>query len=340
MTAAIVQFLASAVVIVFAGAALTQFGDVISHRTKIGGLLVGSILIAGATSLPELAINVNSVRIDSADLALGDLLGSSLINLLILAGLDLTRYSRKQMLSKAAAGHALSASTSIALTAIVAIFIFLGPKLGEATFLRLGPGSFVLIAGYVIGIRIIYFGQQENKKTKKESDTKDESSILPWIRKLSVTGAFLGYAAAAAIILIAAPFLSNAANDLAEQTALGGTFFGSTFVALSTSLPEVVTTFAAVQIKAFDLALGNIFGSNCFNMMIVVAVDFVDAGSLLAGVQSTHVYTALCAIVVTSVVILGQLFRVERSKHFFEPDAWLAVGLILASFTGLYFVRE
>jgi cation:H+ antiporter len=298
--------------------------------------LVGSILIAGATSLPELAIDINAVRMGAPDLAVGDLVGSSLFNLLILAILDLTRYSRGQMLSKRSAAHALSAGTSVALTAIVAIFIFLGPKLGDATFLRLGPGSYVLIAAYFIGIRIIYFGQQRNAKP---ADAPEEAT-LPWLRKLGLKGAIIGYIAAAAAILTAAPFLAHAAEDLAERSGLGGTFFGTTFVALCTSLPEVVTTFSAVRMKAFDLALGNIFGSNCFNMLIFVPLDLVDDGSLLATAQPTHVYTALCVIVVTSVVILGQLFRVEKRKHFLEPDAWLAIALILASLTGLYFIRE
>ncbi|MCI0539472.1 MAG: hypothetical protein L0Z50_30040 [Verrucomicrobiales bacterium] len=77
MTASLIQFLIAAATIIAAGAALTEFGDIISHRTKLGGMLVGGILIAGATSLPELAVDINAVRIGSPDLAVGDLLGSS-----------------------------------------------------------------------------------------------------------------------------------------------------------------------------------------------------------------------------------------------------------------------
>ena len=104
MTGYIIQFLVSAAVIVVAGGALTQFGDIISNRTKLGGLLVGSILIAGATSLPELAIDISAVRMGSIDLAVGDLVGSSIFNLLILAVMDLTTYSQGRMLSKTSAG--------------------------------------------------------------------------------------------------------------------------------------------------------------------------------------------------------------------------------------------
>lgn len=336
MTTSLIQFLISAAVIVVAGAALTQFGDVISRKTKLGGLLVGSILIAGATSLPELAIDINAVRLGSIDLALGDLVGSSLFNLLILAVLDLTRYSHGRMLSPESARHALAGTMSIALTAIVAVFILMGPKLEGVSLARLGPGSFVLIAAYVLGIRLISHGKAG---PGEKADQKTEAGP-GWTEKLGLKGALAGYVAAAAVILVAAPFLAHAADDLAERSGLGGTFFGTTFVALCTSLPEMVTTFSAVRMKAFDMALGNIFGSNCFNMLAVVVLDGVYGGGLLSAVSQAHVYSALCVIVVTAVVILGQLYRVERKKPFLEPDALLALFLIFASLTGLYFMRE
>ena len=337
MAASLVQFLVCAAVIVIAGFALTQFGDVISERTKLGGMFVGSVLIAGATSLPELAIDFNAVRMGAVDLAVGDLVGSSIFNLLILAVLDLTHHSHGRMLSSKSAAHALAATTSIGLTAIVAISILLGPKIGDFSIARLGPGSVLLIAAYGLGARTVFKGQSGVTDTRNF----EESAAAPqWARRPGLKGAMFGYIVAAATILAAAPFLAHAADDLAERSGLGGTFFGSTFVALCTSLPEIVTTFVAVRMKAFDLAIGNIFGSNCFNMLCIVPLDFIDAGSLLSRVSATHAYTALCTIVITAVVVMGQLYRVERKKPFFEPDAWLAIALVFGSLTGLYFLRE
>ncbi len=74
MTSSIIQFLIAAAVIVAAGGALTQFGEIIANRSKLGALAVGGLLIAGATSLPEFAININNVRAGAANLAVGDLL--------------------------------------------------------------------------------------------------------------------------------------------------------------------------------------------------------------------------------------------------------------------------
>jgi cation:H+ antiporter len=334
MTADIIQFLIAAVVIVAAGAALTQCGDIIANRTKLGGLLVGTILIAGATSLPELGVNISSVRRGEADLAVGDLVGSSLMNLLILAVLDLTRYSRGRMLSKASANQALGASSSIVLTAIVAISILLGADIGAVEIWRVGPGTIVLVVAYWLCLRLIHHG----RRGSDEGSDGEHAVWPPFLQKLDLKGAIAGYVVSGAVILIAAPFLSRAAGSLAEQTGLGGTFFGSTFVALSTSLPEVATTFTAVRIRALDMAMGNILGSNSFNMVLLIPLDLVFEGSLLGAVSPSHAYTAVCVILVTSVVLLSQLYPVERKKPFLEPDAWLAIALIVASFTGLYFI--
>lgn len=337
MASSLIQFVISAIVIVAAGTALTQFGDIISNRTKLGGMLVGSILIAGATSLPELAIDISAVRLGAHDMAAGDLVGSSIFNLLILAVMDLTRYSRGRMLSRASARHAITGGTAVVLTGIVAVFIFLGPVLGDLTIFRLGPGSIVLVAAYAMGTRLAFRGRQE--PAQKRSADDDHAAVRPPVKKPGLKGAIIGFIAVAIVIVIAAPFLAKAADDIAEKTGLGGTFFGSTFVALCTSLPEVVTTFSAVRMKAFDMALGNILGSNCFNMAIFVPLDLFYAGSLLSVISPTHIYTALCVMVITSIVIMGQLYRVESKKRLIEPDALMVIALILMALTGLYFIR-
>jgi hypothetical protein len=74
-------------------------------------------------------------------------------------------------------------------------------------------------------------------------------------------------------------------------------------------------------------------------MVLFIPLDLAFNGSLLSAVSPSHAYTALCVIVVTSVILLSQLYPVERKKPLLEPDAWLAITLIVASFTGLYFLE-
>ena len=129
----LLEFAVCAAVIVVAGTVLTKCADTIAEVTKLGRLLVGSVLLAGATSLPELTVDISAIRLGAPDLAIGDLLGSSLANLLILAVLDLTHHSRGQMLSRQAARHALSGSMSVALTALAGLSLLTGPMLGSFT---------------------------------------------------------------------------------------------------------------------------------------------------------------------------------------------------------------
>ncbi len=107
MTGAILQFLIAAAIIVAAGTFLSRFADIIAEVTGMGRLLIGSILLAGATSLPELSVDISAVRKGLPNVAVGDLMGSSLMNLLILGIVDLLPGSRGRALSRISSAHAL-----------------------------------------------------------------------------------------------------------------------------------------------------------------------------------------------------------------------------------------
>lgn len=333
MTSAVLTFLAAGAVIVVAGSVLTRCGDAIAELTGLGRLLVGAVLVAGATSLPEVLVDINAVvREGLPDLAVGDLLGSSLMNLLILAAIDFMVRSPKRMLSRMSAAHALSATMAILLTAMVAAAILV-PFRKE--ILGIGTGVWGLAIVYLLGLRLTFFDQ------RYASAVAGEKPPVPEVkgRKLSLKAATTGFVVAAAVIFVAAPYLANAAGRIAELSGLGSTFVGSTLVALSTSLPELVATIAAVRIGAQDLAVGNIFGSNAFNMVILLPVDLAHPGCLLGDVSQAHAITALAVIIVTAVAVLGIVYRAEKRIWLIEPDAALVVLLVLGALGLLYALR-
>jgi cation:H+ antiporter len=332
MLSTLLQFLLASITIVVAGTALTRCADVVADRTGLGRLVVGSVLLAAATSLPELTVDVSAVLIGAPDLAVGDLMGSSLINLLILAIADLSHRSRGRMLSRASAAHALSATMSIALTALAALAILVAPRL-DVSLAGLGPGSLAIAGAYVLGIRMVYHDQRAAR-----AKAPVDSAAAP-AHKLTLRGAILGYIAATAFICIAGPVLARAASSLAELSGLGTTFLGTSLVAFCTSLPELVATVAALRLGAFDLALGNILGSNSFNMALLAPLDLVHPGSLLAAVSPTHAISAVATILVTAVAVLGQLYQVEERRRFVEPDALLVILLVLGAQVLVYALR-
>jgi cation:H+ antiporter len=330
----LLQFIACAAVIIVAGTFLSKYADAIAELTGLGRLLIGSVLLAGATSLPELTVDISAVRLGAVDLAVGDLVGSSLMNLLILALLDLSRHSRGRMLSKQGAAHALSGSVSAGLTCLVAVGLLTGKSFGSYEFLRIGPAVFAIVVAYLFGVRLVYLDQRIAQRSAVEIGVPLHEPLIG----ISMRKALAGFAICAIAILLAGPFLAEAADELAEESGLGGTFVGTTLVAFSTSLPELVSSLAAVRLGAHDLAIGNVFGSNAFNMVLLAPLDAVHSGPLLASVSSSHAITCVAVILATLVAIMGQLYQLESRTRFIEPDAWLVILTVLGALALVYFV--
>lgn len=332
MIPALAQFVLAAAAIVFAGTFLTRAADTIAEQTCWGRLLVGGLFLAGATSLPELSVDVSAIRQGMPNLAVGDLMGSSLFNLLILAVLDLSHRSQRRMFSNTAAAHALSATMTSTLYVLAAMGILFGRQLGSWSLGGLGIGTAAILTAYLLGIRLVFYDQ------RAAVIAIEEKQETPLRNGKALRRAALTYLASAVAILIAAPFLSSVAGRIADLSGLGSTFFGTTAVALCTSLPEMVTSYAAVRMGAFDLALGNIFGSNSFNMLLLVPLDLVQPGPLLTIVSATHAFTALATVLITAVAVMGQLYHMERRRFLIEPDAALIVILVLGALTTVYWL--
>lgn len=322
----------AAAAIVVAGSFLTRAADRIAELTGFGRLLIGSVLLAGATSLPELSVDVSAALKGLDDIAVGDLMGSSLFNLLILAVADLVHKQHGWMLSRPAAAHAISAAMSMLLTAIAGVMIL--SRFGVSLW-GVGLGSLIVFAAYAMGVRVVFYDQRFARQKAEIEGTVEP--LPPWSqRRAAMRRAVVQFVIAAAGIVVAAPFLAEAAGRIADLSGLGGTFIGTTLVAFSTSLPELVATIAAVRLGAFDLALGNIFGSNAFNMAMLLPVDIASQGPLLSTVSMTHAVTAFWVVIITAVAVIGQLYHVEKRHRLLEPDAVMVIVLIVLALLSLY----
>ena len=333
MIPAVTQFLVAAAAIVFAGIFLTRAADTIAEQTGWGRLLVGGLFLASATSLPELSVGVDAIRQGMPNLAVGDLVGSALFNLLILAVLDLLHRSRQGMFSHSAAAHALSATMTNTLYVLAAIGILFGRRSGSFQVAGLGIGSVAVLVAYLLGVRLVFYDQRIAfiATEDKQRPRRDHKALRHAIAVFLV---------ATIATLVAAPFLSASAGRIADLSGLGKTFIGTTAVALCTSLPEIVTSYAAVRTGAFDLALGNIFGSNSFNMLLLVPLDLVQPGPLLSVVSATHAFTCLATVLITSIAVMGQLYHMERRRFFIEPDAALVILLVLGALVAVYWLHN
>jgi len=248
--------------------------------------------------------------------------------------LDLLYRSHGRMLSRQAAAHALSGLVSAALTTLVALGLLTGTALEPYTIAGLSPAVILVGIAYLLGVRLVYLDQRMAIRTAKEQGQHE--ILAP--AGIGLGKAILGFAVCAAIIFLAGPRLAAAGGELAELSGLGDTFVGTTLVALSTSLPELVSTLAALRLGAPDLAIGNVFGSNAFNMVLVVPLEIVQPGSLLSLVSSKHAITCISAVLATHVVVMGQLYQVESRSRLIEPDAWLVILIVMGALGLIYYV--
>jgi cation:H+ antiporter len=313
-------FMGSGLIVVLAATALARYADAIAELTKLGRLWIGSVLLAGATSLPELATDISAVRLGAVDLAVGDLFGSSMANMLILAIIDLVP-PRRQVLHNVALDHILAASLAISLNALAAVFVIIRPT---QSISWVGPASIALFLAYVAGARAIY------RHATREGSTIAAVAPEPGTQPPTMRRAVLGFLVAALVILAAAPAFAWSAKGIAQVSGLGNTFVGTWLVGLATSLPELVACLAAVKVGAFDLAVGNLFGSNAFNMAIFLALDAAQSGSLFASLDQGHALSALSGIVLMALGVAAIAYRAKRRFAMLEPDSLL----ILATYGG------
>lgn len=312
-------FLCTAV-IVYSGTKLSKYGDIIAEKSGLGRAWIGLVLMASVTSLPELVIGISSVTYaDVPDIAVGDVLGSCVFNMLILAILD-SMCRPAPISSKAHQGHVLSAAFGLLLLSMVSASIFLREDIFPVGWI--GPYSIIFIVIYLVAMRMVF----AYEKRKIAEFMKEMAEELKY-KDLNMTTALLLYGMNALIVIIAAIFLPKIGEGIARSTGLGQTFVGNIFIAISTSLPEVVVSIAAVKMGAIDLAIGNLFGSNIFNIFILALDDiFLLKGPLLSFASPDHIISALSATAMTAIAIIGLTYRAEKKKLFL---AWDSAGIVI-----------
>ena len=321
-------FAVSAVVIVVAGTKLARGADVIAARTKLGGLWVGSVFLALATSLPELTTDIAAVRMGAPDLAAGDLFGSSMANMLILALISLVPTGR-EIFCRATLDHVLYASLAMVMACIAAITVLIRPA---GSVLGVGPGSLLLLLTYAVGSHAAYRHgtlaraaaasvEMSGAATEAGNHELPATQAVPSLRRAIVT--FVG---ASLVILLAAPQFARSAQGIAEVTGIGPTFVGTWLVGFSTSLPELVTSLAAVRLRAYDLAVGNLFGSNALNMTIFVVLDPLHRGPpVLSAVSPVHALSALVGVVLMGIAVAALVYRAKGKPALLEPSSVLII---------------
>ena len=309
------EFAVSAILVVVAAIKLAECADAISLRTKLGGMFVGTLLLAGATSLPELLTALSSISQQVPELAAGSIFGSSMFNMLLLAILDLV-HPHTRILRTVAVNHALSAGIAVLLTTLAVFFLVadIGIKIGWV-----GLDSMILVGMYWLGMVLIF---SKNRSLVPLDQATPESGA----QVMGLIPSVIGFLGASIVLVLVTPWLVRSSVGISEITGLSTGFIGAVLVAVVTSLPEVVTSVAATRMGAHDLAVGNLFGSNIFNIFALGSVDlFYFQGRFLAIVDPALILAGMAGLLLTSFGLVTTVAEVERRFLLVEVDALLII---------------
>ncbi|UZR30290.1 sodium:calcium antiporter [Methylococcus mesophilus] len=322
------EFLLCVALIGMAGFRLSRYGDVIAEKTGLSGNWIGLILLATATSLPELITGVSAVTVAAApDIAAGDVLGSCVFNLAILVALDFL-HRHESVYRRASQGHLLSAGFGIILLGLVGINLLLADKDIVPALGWVGLYSPLLVLLYLFSMRAVFLYERE----QMAAFTDDVTEQYPGI---SLRRALAQYLGSAAVVVGAGAWLPYIGTALAEVMGWNKSFVGTLFVAAATSMPELSVTIGAVRIRAVDMAIANLLGSNLFDLCILAVDDLAFLpGPLLSHVSSVHTLSAFSAMVMTGIFIVGLLYR--AGTRLFRTVGWVSIALLLVYLGNAY----
>ena len=351
-------------IIVYAGSKLSKHGDELSEVSGLSSTWIGIILLALITSIPELASCVTAAASGVPDIGMGNVFGSNMFNMFIIAVLDFLQGPGPVLLSVSAT-QILPASLGIFLMSVAAGGIYTAyhycevareavqdvlpgvapdavqkvaqeAALGSAAFWG-WAFSFVILFGWIVGAFILYKAEQTTISDEEFIHKASPEELRRIIFKFSI---------AALVVIICGIILVGFAKELAVRSfsigsmnfTLGNSFVGTIIVAFVTSLPELVVAISAYRIGAVNMAIANLFGSNTFNIMLIPLMDFVyGSKSIIANVQPYHILTAAFAIILTTVAIMGVVYRSRKSFLFL---GWDALAILLFYLLGTYLIFQ
>lgn len=322
-------FAGSAILVWMAGTRLAGNADDIAIRTGLRRDFLGILLLGGVTSLPELAVAVTATLAKTPALTVNDLLGSAAMNIVILAVADAV-VGRGALTSKlASSGVLLQGVLGIILLALIVAAV----TAGDVLLLGVGAWSWLMLVVFAGAIWALARPGADGgwvpvaAAARRPTGTDPQAPEQP----RSLQRLVIGTMAIAAVILVAGFVLARTADALAHQTGLGENFVGVAFLAVATSLPEVSTVLAAVRLRRYEMAMSDVLGTNLFNVIIVVLVDALHfGGPVLVEVGRFAAFSALLAIVLTALFLVGMIRRRDRTL--------LGLGIdsiaVLASYAG------
>ncbi|MBU0682819.1 MAG: hypothetical protein KJ864_00815 [Candidatus Omnitrophica bacterium] len=321
------EFLICGVLLTFFAYNLCKEGVIISDRTHLEEGVIGMFFLAVATSFPEIVTGGVAVfALDKVGLGYGDIVGSVMANLMILSALDY--FSGKgRILSKVSSLNRVTGIFVVGVVSVVLVSIILRFKTGfMPVFGRVGIESIFIVLIYFVYLRLVHKRSSTGHKSIYHVETESFWNIWAKFILFLVVVIFLGM------------WMAKISEKIVLSTGMSETFTGTLILGVATSLPEIIVSFTALRAASIDMAVGNILGSNLFDVCIIPFFDVLCKKPIL-GLLTPGQILATVLVLILSIIAAGSMFikKQDRSKIGWDTGLIFIVGS--AGFVLLYFIR-
>lgn len=288
----IAEYLVVASLVVWLSVKASRYIDMLDKTTKLSGAFLGGVLLSAITSLPELFTSISAVALlRKPSLCIGNILGSNLFNIAMLAflGIVAIRGFRHARVSR---GNQMV--TLFVLLVYIAL-ILNWFNLLDFEIATINIVTLVIVALYGFGVR--YLAGENGEKCADEG-----AAVSLTVRQIVVR-----FTAVSIGIVVLSVLMTYITDDLATQYNIGMGMAGAIFLGVATSLPEVSSTVALLRMRCYDIAVGNIVGSNLFNFLVLCIADVLCVRQSVYDFSDNNVVNLLVFGTVATIVALPAL---------------------------------
>lgn len=288
-------FLLFAFFTVFLSVKISYYADSLSKRSNISKALIGGIVLAGVTSLPEFVTCFSAIFVENYNLAMGNILGSNIFNFFMICVFDLI-FFKKMFFCNTSKSHNLT--FSLLLINYIFLLLFGIGILGFSIF-SIGIPTIVIFITYMFYIKSI---------------SKYEDNVV--INNYNDNYLVLKLVVASSLMILSSVILTIIVNNLSiAHPSFSSSFLGAIFLGVTTSLPEVVTFYTLVCVKNYDLALSNIAGSNMFNLLVLGIGDlFIFKQTIYSSFDKEAIFIVILGFIFSILLILSN----KRNNYTFS----------------------
>ncbi len=327
----ILIFILSAAAIAFFGRKLAAFADLLADRTGLGEAFTGMILLGMVTSLPGIAASVSAALSGYAALAVSNAVGGIAVQTTFLAISDLVYPKANLEHASASATNMTQAAVLIFLLSFV-LLIMTGPEITVGT---IHPGTPVILLIAAFGYWIVYKTSEHPMWQPRHTAETVRDVPDPKAYKIKLSKLIGGFSISAVIVLISGAIVAYTAGNISSQAGISQTIMGGLFTAAATSLPELITTIAAVRRGALTLAVSDIIGGNIFDIIFFCVADIAFIGGSLyhaAGVGLKEIFFTGLTIFMSAILLIGLLYR---QRHGIANIGFESVAILIIYILGL-----